>query len=412
MSGGGAAEAPAGPDFAFGVLGFAVAAFGLALLSVRPTPPAEPNRYGGWSTQRAFAQVGTLAARRHMSGSPAHAEALAWLVAELEGLGLEPELQRAQVQAPEWLEQLPWLEPDEEALEGEADPTPRDEDGRPLIPLTNVLVRVPGRGAQGDRGAVLIQAHYDSTPHTPGAGDNAVGVAALLETLRVILPQAPFRNDLIFHFDDGEELGLLGAELFAAEHPWAEDVRCVLNFDARGNAGPSICFEVGPGSAPLVALFAEHVDQPVGASLAAAVYARMRNDTSFSPQRDRGRPGLNFAYVGGASAYHRPWDTPANLSRATLAHQGGYVHGMVLAAAELDLAELEGAGDAIFFNPLPGLLVHYPLGGPGPVRGWCSRWRPSVCAGPRGPACGSCPPSAAPPCTACWCSSPCASTGR
>ncbi|MEM7306856.1 MAG: M28 family peptidase [Planctomycetota bacterium] len=346
-----------GPDLALGALGFFVVVFAGAMASVLPRPLDEPADGAGFSTERALAHVTDLGVEPHVSGSAQHAVVLDRLLAKLRELGVEPAVQRGVADPPWWLDELPWLEPDPAPAEGADDPTPRAEDGRPLVPLTNVLVHLPGTAGEG---AVLVQAHYDTKPRSPGAADNAVGVASLLEALRVLLPGAPYRNDLIFHFDDGEELGLLGARLFAEEHPWAKDVRCVLNFDARGNAGPSICFEVGRGSAVLVERFAAEARHPVGASLAAAVYERMRNDTSFSPLRDEGLPGLNFAFVGGASVYHRPQDVPENLSRASLSHQGGYVLAMARAAAELDLDRL-GDDEAVFFNALPGRLVRYPL---------------------------------------------------
>jgi hypothetical protein len=316
---------------AYAALGFVLAVSAACGLSVNPPKPPRDAPAVGFALDRARASVARLAARPRPPGSPEHDAAEAYLVGELEALGLAPEVQRVSIRI-------------------------GPEDAPPL-PLANVLVRVPGTAGEG---AVLVQAHYDSRDDTPGAGDNAAAVAALLEALRALLPGAPYRNDLIFHFDDGEELGLLGAQLFLEEHPWSADVRCVLNFDARGDAGTPLCFEVGRGSGPLVAAFARSHPRPVGASLAAAVYARMRNDTSFSPFRDAGLPGLNFAFVGGASAYHRPWDTPENLSGRTLQRAGEYALAATRAAADLDLLRL-GADDRVFFNAGSGGLVTYPL---------------------------------------------------
>lgn len=41
-------------------------------------------------------------------------------------------------------------------------------------------------GAEPARPWVVVAAHFDSTPHTPGADDNASGVAALLEVARLL----------------------------------------------------------------------------------------------------------------------------------------------------------------------------------------------------------------------------------
>jgi Zn-dependent M28 family amino/carboxypeptidase len=48
----------------------------------------------------------------------------------------------------------------------------------------NVVATRAGRSP--DRPRVLVGAHYDSTPHTPGADDNASGVAAMIECARLI----------------------------------------------------------------------------------------------------------------------------------------------------------------------------------------------------------------------------------
>src|SRR5260370_31937763 len=52
----------------------------------------------------------------------------------------------------------------------------------------NVRATLPGRDPR--RPPLLLAAHYDSTPDTPGADDNASGVAALLECARLVAPRA------------------------------------------------------------------------------------------------------------------------------------------------------------------------------------------------------------------------------
>lgn len=61
--------------------------------------------------------------------------------------------------------------------------------------------------------SLLVNAHYDSVPFSPGASDNGVMVAMALECLRIALIQ-PYDLPVIFLFNDGEEAGLLGADAF------------------------------------------------------------------------------------------------------------------------------------------------------------------------------------------------------
>ena len=94
---------------------------------------------------------------------------------------------------------------------------------------------------------MLLAAHYDSVPAGPGAGDDGVGVASVLEIARVLRQLPALRHPIILLIDEGEEAGLLGARLFVAEHPAARTVRAVVNLDARGDSGPSLMFETGAG---------------------------------------------------------------------------------------------------------------------------------------------------------------------
>jgi hypothetical protein len=78
-------------------------------------------------------------------------------------------------------------------------------------------VRVDGAGnvVVGDprRARVLVGAHYDSTPGTPGADDNASGVAALIAAARAVGP----REDVCFAAFDGEECGFVGSRALVAD---------------------------------------------------------------------------------------------------------------------------------------------------------------------------------------------------
>ncbi len=70
----------------------------------------------------------------------------------------------------------------------------------------NVVLGDPGRAT------VLVGAHYDSVPGTPGADDNASGVAALIVAARAIGP----RPGVCFVAFDGEECGFVGSRALVA----------------------------------------------------------------------------------------------------------------------------------------------------------------------------------------------------
>ena len=122
-----------------------------------------------------------VAAEPHPIGSAAQQRVRDYLVAQAKGLGLPTEVQRDGVSGAE-----------------------------------NVIVRMPGTASS--RG-VLITAHCDSAPEAPGAADNGMAVAAMLETMRVLRAQEPLANDIVFLFTDGEERGQTGIAAFRRRPP-------------------------------------------------------------------------------------------------------------------------------------------------------------------------------------------------
>ena len=84
-----------------------------------------------------------------------------------------------------------------------------------LVPFTfrrrtyhNVVGMLPGR--EGARPRLLVGAHFDSIPDTPGADDNASGVAALLECARLAAAHAPSAGVEFVAFDLEELQGVTG----------------------------------------------------------------------------------------------------------------------------------------------------------------------------------------------------------
>lgn len=64
--------------------------------------------------------------------------------------------------------------------------------------LTNIVVRL-SCGPECDQNAVLLNAHYDTTLGSPGAVDDGLGVAVMMDILRVMsLSPAPKKNSVVF----------------------------------------------------------------------------------------------------------------------------------------------------------------------------------------------------------------------
>lgn len=285
-----------------------------------------------FSAQRALAHVRAIARVPHPVGTTANAEARQYLMEQLSSLGLNPQVFTAVgVDSNSW------------AL---------------VAGRTNDIVgRLPGTESSG---AILLMAHYDSVSSGPGAADDASGVAAILEGLRALKAGPGLKNDLIVLITDGEEAGLLGAESFVASHPWMKDVGLLMNFEARGNHGPSMLFETSNDNTALLNEVARTAPYPVGSSLFYSLYKLLPNDTDFTQFRRARIPGLNFAFGGHLEAYHSWLDTPENLDPASLQHQGSYLVSLVRRFGQMDLPTLKrGPGDDIFFDWFGSNLITY-----------------------------------------------------
>lgn len=309
----------------------------LAFVAVRLVQPpravpdsAPPEEF---SSARAMKHVRAVAQRPHPTGSEEIERVRRYIVGELGTLGVRAEIQEATV--------VPT-----QARAGWPAPAAR---------VRNILARVAGTS---NSRALMLAAHYDSVPTAPGAGDDAAGVATLIETVRALKSGPPLKNDLILVFSDAEELGLVGARAFADAHPWMKDVGVVLNFEARGAGGPSMMFETSDGNGALVSGMAEAAPHAVANSLMYAVYKRLPNDTDMTVYKRAGASGLNFAFADRITSYHTMLDSPDILDERSLQHHGSYAVSLARRFGETDLANLRSRDD-VYFNALGPVFVHY-----------------------------------------------------
>lgn len=91
------------------------------------------------------------------------------------------------------------------------------------------------QGTDPQAGAILVAAHYDTVQGSPGADDNASGVAVVLELAHLFGSRATPRTLQIAFFDQ-EEVGLRGSLAFAADEAHLENLRGVIVLDMIGFA--------------------------------------------------------------------------------------------------------------------------------------------------------------------------------
>lgn len=101
---------------------------------------------------------------------------------------------------------------------------------------SNILVKIDGkRPSQTD--GVVFSVHFDSVPTAPGATDNSMSVATLLQLVEHFShPEGRPRRNAFFLFNNGEEDGLNGAHVFF-EHPWSNFTSTFVNLEGAGAGG-------------------------------------------------------------------------------------------------------------------------------------------------------------------------------
>ncbi|AGC47420.1 M28 family peptidase [Myxococcus stipitatus DSM 14675] len=279
-----------------GVLGVVLGATWVARRPVAPLPAsAAPEQF---SEARALPLMRELAGELgpRPLGSPAAARAVVLLAERLRALpGVEVEVQ-------------------------DVTGTTVDEEGMlVLFRAVNVLARLSGEDAD----AVLLSAHFDSPEESPGAGDDAVAVAAGVEVMRALSAGPRLRRTVVLNLNGGEEEGRLGATAFLG-HPWARDVKGFINLEAVGVGGRLVLFRASPGAAALVEGYAATAPAPRASVLGQDVMASGVAPfyTDFEQYVGAGLPGLDLALVEGGHVYHTALDRPEAVPAGTLQHVG------------------------------------------------------------------------------------------
>lgn len=104
-------------------------------------------------------------------------------------------------------------------------------------PCANLAVE--HKGSKQPRGILLVGAHYDSVIGSPGANDNATGVAILLEMSRALRPEGLARTVRLVAFVNEEPPYFLTEAMGSREHARrarqrGEDIQAMLSLETLG----------------------------------------------------------------------------------------------------------------------------------------------------------------------------------
>jgi aminopeptidase YwaD len=193
----------------------------------------------------------------------------ALLIERLKGFGYEPKIQ-----------EIPWVSPaqrlgrstdakdapksDEPKNESPKQESPKKEAPAASSPATNVSapdepapkfwnnIIVDIKGTELPDEVIVIGAHFDAVPRTPGADDNGTGTAALVELARVLKDQ-PLKRTVRLIFFNLEEAGLIGSRHYAtdfSQNPGSERLVGMISLEMLG----FFCLEEGCQKSPIKAI--------------------------------------------------------------------------------------------------------------------------------------------------------------
>jgi hypothetical protein len=307
-------------------------ALGLWIDARLPVPLTEAAPAGSFSEARARRSVEALAGAfpQRASGTPGALAAAAWVesqVRAMPGLQVKVQDERSRNLVERW----------ELAVSGST---------------RNILALLPGVSEE----TVLLSAHYDSPPTSPGAADDAAGVAVLLEIARALHAGPPLQRTVLFLFNGAEEPGLVGSAAFL-ELAQREQVRAFVNVEAAGAGGKAALFQVDGGMTALHAY--ARVPSPHGTVVAEELFAVLgANITDFDAYAPTAAVGVDQALYLDGYAYHTPLDTPARLEPGSLQHLGANTLALTRALAG-DASLSAALASPVYFDLLGTAFIAY-----------------------------------------------------
>jgi aminopeptidase YwaD len=183
----------------------------------------------------------------------------------------------------------------------------------------NVVATRQGTSRPGE--IIIVGAHYDSVPGSPGANDNASGVAAVLEVARA-LATTPVRRTVQYVLFGAEEFGLYGS--FAYSNERRHGVVAMVNLDMVG-WGERLMVGNSPGRDNTAVIVALRVAAELGIPV-----TRFHSALSDHAMFERfGIPSV-FLHRGTDPHYHRPTDVPPVVDPRNLEEASRLVIGLLL----------------------------------------------------------------------------------
>lgn len=184
----------------------------------------------------------------------------------------------------------------------------------------NVYVDIPPTTSATTTGLAVFGAHFDTVAGSPGANDNATGVAIALAVARAIGALPCRRGGVLVALFDQEEIGLLGSEAFAARlTAEGRAVHSVHTVDQQGwDADGDRAVEL---ELPTDALLARYQAAASGLGIPLVATGTPSSDHQSFRAAGFAAVGITEEFVSGDTTphYHEPTDTYATVDLEYLA---------------------------------------------------------------------------------------------
>lgn len=229
--------------------------------------------------------------------------------------------------------------------------------------LVNIAVKF---GPHDDRKKLLVNCHFDSVYTSPGASDDGLNCAVMLEVLRVLSKRTvSMKRDIIFLFNGAEETSMQGSYAFMKTHSWAEDIFAFLNYDSCGAGGKEILFQASTEHPWMVEIYSKFAKHPFASVVGEELfnYGVIPSYTDYQNFRDLGKlPGLDFAHFTNGYVYHTKYDDINLIDRGVYQNTGDNMLALVKAFTDVTdesfVAE-KFDGKKLVYYDFCGLVVFY-----------------------------------------------------
>ncbi len=202
--------------------------------------------------------------------------------------------------------------------------------------FANLLAVLPG--ANPVLPPMILGAHYDTVPETPGADDNAAAIWVVLRAVQGITPGVLSRSVVVALFDAEEPPYYLGALMGSTnfhERQLKHPAHCTFIFDLVGHDVPvpgieDLVFITGMESHRSFESVINNTSPDSGIRIVPALNRYVGDMSDHHVFREHGEPYLFFS-CGHWQHYHMPTDTPEKLNVRKMEAMSAYVRQLLVA---------------------------------------------------------------------------------